>query len=628
MREAEPPFVPAHLRRFVVEQDYGQYSAIDQAVWRFVLLQLEAQLADGAHASYRAGLEATGISVDRIPRIPEMNARLARFGWGAVCVDGFVPPRVFQEFQAAGILPIAGDIRSRQHLPYTPAPDIIHEAAGHAPILPDPVYAAYLRRLGALGAEAFTLPEESAVFDAIHFLSEIKERPGVPAEPIARAEARLQAALAGVPEVSEAALLSRLYWWTAEYGLVGAPEDFKLYGAGLLSSLGESHSCRAAAVRKVPLDAGCLDVPYDITRPQPQLYVAPSFEHLHRVLDAVEDRLRRDRATALARALRSREIASVTFSSGGAAIGVLSELGGAAEPGAEPAGARGPAWLGFEGPFAFTHPRGTWRRADEDQDEDQDQAGREASTLVFTGPLSDGGWLEALATEAALDGHLVGRAGRHRFDFASGVSVEGRVVRRRLRTDGRLGGLELADARVGLPGRGQHGRARICVWAVGEVITARAGASDPAFHLALGRDPADGRAEGAERSTVARVARVPRVPRARELPAKERELMLLYGQAEVAARKVRAGELVDALTVLRESVGREHPDDWLLRWNLLETLLARTDTSGAAGPALARALVDDLEALEHAFAGEQPIATGLRYLRRKQVGELDRPRRA
>jgi phenylalanine-4-hydroxylase len=622
MRESAPPFVPAHLRRFVVEQDYGQYSAIDQAVWRFVLLQLEAQLAEGAHASYRTGLEATGISVDRIPRIPEMNARLARFGWGAVCVDGFVPPRVFQEFQAAGILPIAGDIRSRQHLPYTPAPDIIHEAAGHAPILPDPVFAGYLRRLGALGAEAFTLPEEGAVFDAIHLLSEIKERPGVPAETIARAETCLRAALAAVPEVSEAARLSRLYWWTAEYGLVGTPEDFKLYGAGLLSSLGESHGCRAAAVLKVPLDAGCLDVPYDITRPQPQLYVARSFEHLHRVLDDVEHRLRRDRATALARALRSRELATVTFSSGGAAIGVLAELGGAAEPGREAAGARGPAWLRFEGRFAFTHPLGTWRAGqedrqkdedeDEDEDDDRDQPGRDASPLIFTGPLSDGRWLEELGTEEALDGHRVGGAGRrHRFDFASGVWVEGRLERRRLRTDGRLGGLDLADVRIGLPGRGERVRQRSCVWAAGEILTARAGASDPLFHLDLGRDPADGGAGGGGEPSV------PRVPRARELPAKERELMLLYGQAEVAARKLRGGELVEALTVLREEGRREHPDDWLLRWNLLEAVLARTDASGATARALERALVADLEALELAFAGEQPIATGLRYLNRK-----------
>ena len=126
---------------------------------------------------------------------------------------------------------------------YTPAPDIIHEAAGHAPILPDPIYASYLRRIGAAGARAFTLPEDTAVDRAIYALSEIKERPTATAEQVARAEQALVTARAGRERVSEAARLSRLYWWTAEYGLVGTPDDYKLYGAGLLSSLWESFAC-------------------------------------------------------------------------------------------------------------------------------------------------------------------------------------------------------------------------------------------------------------------------------------------------------------------------------------------------------------------------------------------------
>src|SRR5271166_899352 len=166
--------VPAHLRRFVVQQDYSQYTAADQAVWRFVLLQMHARLTRTAHGAYREGLASTGISVDRIPAIDEMNDKLARFGWSAVCVDGFIPPRVFQEFQASGILPIAADIRARAHLAYTPAPDILHEAAGHAPILPEPVFASYLRRIGELGKKAFARPAEGRVFSAIYTLSEVK----------------------------------------------------------------------------------------------------------------------------------------------------------------------------------------------------------------------------------------------------------------------------------------------------------------------------------------------------------------------------------------------------------------------------------------------------------------------
>src|SRR5260221_9206356 len=98
--------VPAPLRRFVVRQDYSKYTEEDQAVWRFVVLKTHARLLQTAHETYGCGFLAAGISVDRIPKIEEMSERLERFGWCAVCVDGFIPPRAFQAFQARGFLPI------------------------------------------------------------------------------------------------------------------------------------------------------------------------------------------------------------------------------------------------------------------------------------------------------------------------------------------------------------------------------------------------------------------------------------------------------------------------------------------------------------------------------------------
>src|SRR6478609_9643690 len=280
--------VPPELRRFVVEQDYAQYNEVDQAVWRFVLLQTHQRLQHTAHPAYRAGLAQTGISVERIPRIAAMSECLSRFGWSAVCVDGFIPPRAFQEFQAASILPIAADMRSIEHLTYTPAPDIIHEAAGHAPILPDASYAAYLRAIGESGRNAFSSPEDARVYAAIFDLSEVKETRGAAPALLKRAEERLQSALSQVHAVSEASRMSRLYWWTAEYGLVGTPSDYRLYGAGLLSSLWESYSCHEPAIRKLPLSAECVEQSYDITRPQPQLFVARDFEQLFSVLREVD----------------------------------------------------------------------------------------------------------------------------------------------------------------------------------------------------------------------------------------------------------------------------------------------------------------------------------------------------
>jgi phenylalanine-4-hydroxylase len=281
---------------------------------------------------------------------------------------------------------------------YTPAPDIIHEAAGHAPILPDTVYAAYLRRIGEIGKRAFTLPEEGRVFDAIHLLSEVKEDVTRRPESIRAVESELAEALGALSETSEAARLSRLYWWTAEYGLVGTPKDYKIYGAGLLSSLGESHSCHAPEVRKIVLDESATEVSYDITKPQPQLFVTPDFEALHEVLERVSQGLAfaLGGATAIQRAVASGEVASARFTSGAWVIGILKQAG--------PDLAR-PAWLRFAGPAAFA-----W---DGVIGKEERGLAKEGAWIV-TGQLEGGARL-ASASDQTLANARDETTGRHRF---------------------------------------------------------------------------------------------------------------------------------------------------------------------------------------------------------------------
>jgi phenylalanine-4-hydroxylase len=565
--------VPAHLRRFVVEQDYSKYTAVDQAVWRFVLLQTHARLVQTAHPAYREGLEATGISVERIPSISEMNEKLARFGWGAVCVDGFIPPRAFQEFQARGLLPIAADMRTRDHLVYTPAPDIIHEAAGHAPILPDPTYASYLRRIGEVGEKAFTIPEENRVFQAIYTLSEVKEDPSSIPETVRLVERELEAALASVTETSEAARLSRLYWWTAEYGLVGRPDDYKLYGAGLLSSLWESHSCHAPSVRKLLLDETCTDVSYDITRPQPQLFVARDFAALHEVLERVSKTLSFEIGGELAidRAIRSEELASVRFSNGAWLLGVVAE--------------RSPerlAWLRFEGPVAFA-----W---DGLIPAEHDDLERPMEALVPTGPLADGRTLERL-DGAALDRFKIAGTDRHRFVFASGAVVEGRLERSVRDRRERLTFVELGDARLSMPDRAPVELSRFRLFATGEVVTAQAGAVDPSYH---GETAFSGI----------------RVPKPRAVPEGERGLLTLY-ERSAAAHAEGIVAMANEFPRVHDALIRAYPEEWLLRWNLLESLLKVHQTG-----VLAESLKAELERLEVTFDYRQPIASGLAYLER------------
>jgi len=320
--------IPAQLRELVVAQAYDEYTAEDQAVWRFVVQHTRRRLLTTAHAAYGPGFDAAGISADRIPRITEMSEKLSAIGWSAVCVDGFIPPRAFQDFQAHRILPIAADIRTRKHLTYTPAPDIIHEAAGHAPFLSDASYAEYLMQIGAIGRRAFGTPHDDAIYQAIFTLSEVKENPASTADQVERAERMLGRAIAAQGEPSEAALLARLYWWTVEYGLVGAIDRPKLYGAGLLSSIGEGYFCEDPAVRKLPLNEACIDVAYDITRPQPQLFVARDFEQLSEVLELVACRLsqRRGGLAGLHAAIRSEESATVVLESGVTISGVVQSV--------------------------------------------------------------------------------------------------------------------------------------------------------------------------------------------------------------------------------------------------------------------------------------------------------------
>jgi phenylalanine-4-hydroxylase len=574
--------VPAHLRQLVVEQAYERYTTIDQAVWRFVLLQTYSRLVDSAHPAYREGLAATGISVERIPSIAEMNDKLARFGWGAVGVDGFIPPRAFQEFQAVGILPIATEIRSHQHLVYTPAPDIIHEAAGHAPILPDPVFAAYLRRIGEVGKKAFTLPEENAVYRAVYTLSELKEDPSATEQAIAGAYAELDRALKTAAEPSEAARLSRLYWWTAEYGLVGSPEAYKLYGAGLLSSLWESHACHDPSVRKIPLDEGCMEVAYDITRPQAQLFVVRDFEALHEVLERAERSLAQTQGgrLALERAMRSRELASFEFSSGAWVMGVLRGAGPAGPPPIEE-----PAWLDFEGPVAFA-----WDSAMAQQD---GGLSRPASQCVLTGPLEGGARLDYITDEALA--RLRGPSGRHEIGFASGARAEGRLERVARRPDGRLAYVELSDAKLDLPGSGPRQLARHVLLAAGDMVTGHAGAVDPKYHADTPPSAL-------------------RVPRPRDLPPGERSLLQLFAKAE-AAHRAGAPGMAHAFGSILASLDRDFPKEWLLRWNMLESLL-KADVATGGSSELVQRLRKDLERLEVTFNYREPIASGLHYLAR------------
>ncbi|MBE0650119.1 MAG: aromatic amino acid hydroxylase [Bacteroidales bacterium] len=310
--------MPKYLKNFIVDQDYGRYTSRDHAIWRYVMHRNIAYLRHTAHPSYLNGLKQTGISIDRIPSIDDMNRILSKIGWAAVCVDGFIPPSMFMAFQKYRVLVIAADIRPVNQIDYTPAPDILHEAAGHAPIIADPDYSDYLIYFGKLGSMAFPSEKDNQLYEAIRHLSILKADPTTPKEEIQLACDELDYLNTHMGMPSEMALIRNLHWWTVEYGLVGDIEKPKIYGAGLLSSIKESKSALEAGTPKIPYSIDAMDYSFDITKPQEQLFVSPSFEYLSFVLDEFASKmaLKTGGLEAVLKAIHSGSVSTLEFSSG------------------------------------------------------------------------------------------------------------------------------------------------------------------------------------------------------------------------------------------------------------------------------------------------------------------------
>ncbi|QYA24310.1 aromatic amino acid hydroxylase [Gramella sp. MT6] len=310
--------LPAHLQQYIKPQNYEDYTPINQAVWRYVMRKNVDYLSKVAHESYLDGLKKTGISIDSIPNMYGMNRILEEIGWAAVAVDGFIPPAAFMEFQAYNVLVIASDIRQLEHIEYTPAPDIIHEGAGHAPIIANPEYAEYLRRFGEIGCKAISSSHDYEVYEAIRELSILKEAEDTPKEKIEEVEKRVDELQNADVKPSEMSQIRNLHWWTVEYGLIGTVEDPKIYGAGLLSSIGESKSCMTDVVKKFPYTIEAAKKEFDITKPQPQLYVTPDFAHLSLVLEEFANKmaLRKGGLEGIQKLIDSKNLGTIEFSTG------------------------------------------------------------------------------------------------------------------------------------------------------------------------------------------------------------------------------------------------------------------------------------------------------------------------
>ena len=410
--------MPSYLKQYCIEQDYGSYTSLEQATWRYIMRQNLHYFIDNAIKIYPEGLKKTGVTIESIPRIEEMDAKLQKMSWGAVPVCGFIPPAAFLEFQARGLLAIACEMRSLENLEYTPAPDIVHEAAGHAPIIAHPEYAAYLKQYAQMAKKAIFSEEDIGLYETIRYLSDIKEKPGVPEAEIQKAEEAFQKAHKSMSYVSEAAKVSRMAWWTVEYGLLEENSKKRIYGAGLLSSMEEGQNSLSDAVKKVPLTMDCVNQSFDITKIQPQLFVARNIHHLVEVLEDLEKKLSYKRGSlyGLKEALRSKTVNTVVLDSGLAISAVLDsfQMKEGQEKEINFIKFLGPAQLSYEGEELLDH-------------------GRHRHPEGFSSPLgqkvNEGNSFNANTRDRELDKLGIKKDCHCSLRFESGFTVEGVVLK-------------------------------------------------------------------------------------------------------------------------------------------------------------------------------------------------------
>ncbi len=407
--------LPRHLRQFIVEQHYEKYTPIDQAVWRYVMRKNYSYLKDVAYYPYIKGLQRAGLSIEHIPDLQTMNDNLAKLGWGAVTVDGFIPPAAFMEYQAYRVLVIAADIRQLNHIEYTPAPDIIHESAGHAPIIADAAYNSYLSYFGSIGAKAMFSAKDFELYEAIRHLSILKEAIDVDETEVLEAEKHLNEVAENMGEPSEMALLGRLHWWTVEYGLIGTLDDPKIYGAGLLSSIGESASCMSEEVKKIWYTIDTINYQYDITKTQPQLFVTESFQNLIDVLEQFADTMafRRGGAESLQKAIDCKNPATAVYSSGLQVTGVFTEMKTSMDGSLTFVKSTGPSALAYENKQLSGHDK-TYHK-----DGFSSPVGKLKGAIK---PLEDYGMEELVASNIVVGQQCL-------LEFESGIQVSGEVER-------------------------------------------------------------------------------------------------------------------------------------------------------------------------------------------------------
>lgn len=277
--------IPARLRRFCIPQRYSRYTADDYWVWNRVIERLarfRAKRRSSIYPPYLQAVESLGFRRGRIPHIDELDRLLIPLGWRAVCVDGYVSPAVYADMQENRIFGVARGLRARAHLDYAPSPDMIHDVFGHLPLLLDAAYRELLDHWNLVMALARPDGRDQRLFRANRRLALLRGRDRAETEISAGLVRREQARIRAHPSLFRQ--LHHLSFWSLEFGVLGAPSRFSLFGAGLLSSIDEGERVLSGGTRVLRFGRAAARYDFNISDHQAQVFACPSVGHYWRVI--------------------------------------------------------------------------------------------------------------------------------------------------------------------------------------------------------------------------------------------------------------------------------------------------------------------------------------------------------
>jgi phenylalanine-4-hydroxylase len=222
---------------FRLPQDYDSYTADEHAIWRTLFERQSGLLHDYAAPEFMAGLRLLGVDAHSIPVLAEASERLQRLtGFEVIGVPGLIPEADFFAHLSERRFPVTVWMRRRDELDYLVEPDLFHDFFGHLPMLAHTVFANFIQAYGKIGAHA-------------------------------QSPAALK-------------MLARLYWYTVEFGMVATPRGLRAYGAGILSSSGETVYAAKAT--------GPARIGFDLQRVLRTNYLIDAYQKTYFVLDDIE----------------------------------------------------------------------------------------------------------------------------------------------------------------------------------------------------------------------------------------------------------------------------------------------------------------------------------------------------